>query len=123
MRIYNNSNYILHVGELSLPPGASEVPEGAWEKVARHPLMETWLDLGQVEVEKGDLADITTVKPASKAMKVIESTFDEEKLQAWAKSEKRSTVVAAIQEQLAYLADKSGKPAKDLLTGDTGNGE
>lgn len=120
MRIYNNTNYILHAGKVSLPPGVSEVFEKDWEDVASHPIVASWLDLEQVEIEKGDLTNITTIKPASKALKVVESTFDVTKLKTWGKKEKRPAVLAAIEEQIKYLGDKSSKTVKELLTGDDG---
>jgi len=123
MRVYNNTDHILHVGNISLPPGVSEVVEKDWEKVAKHPVVQSWSDLEQVEIESGDLADITDIKPASKALKVIESTFDVEKLKAWAKAEDRPAVLAAIKEQIKYLGEKSDKTVKSLLTGEQGGSQ
>ena len=123
MRVYNNTNQILHVGKISLPPGVSEVLENDFKEVNKHPIMQSWIELGQVEVENGDLTDIADVKPASKALKVIESTFNAEKLEAWSEKEKRSPVIAAIQEQIKYLSEKSNKTVKNLLSGEQDSGE
>lgn len=119
MRVYNNTDHILHVGEISLPPGVSPVAEKDFEKVAKHPIVQAWVELGHVEIESGDLSDIADVKPTSKAIKVIESTFDVGKLEVWAKKDDRKAVLAAIDEQREYLSEKSGITVKDLLTGDS----
>ncbi|TDX48280.1 hypothetical protein [Orenia marismortui] len=106
MRIFNKSNVIKHVGDVSLNIGANVVKEEEWAKVKKHPVVKGWLDMGTVEVEEGDLSDINEIKPISKAVEVIESTFDEKQLLEWKEQADRKGVKEAIDKQIAYLNEE-----------------
>lgn len=103
IRILNHTKHIKHVGNVSLNIGGNEVNEKDWDVVSKHPIVKIWLENGDVEVEKGDLEDITKIVPANKAVLVIETTFSQGKLQKWLETETRKTVIDAIEKQIEYL--------------------
>ena len=103
LTIYNRFSQIKHVGPVTLNIGANEVPEEDWEQVKTHPIVKGWIKDGNVEVEKGDLDDITKIVPVDKAVEVIESTFDKEQLLEWKEQAERKTTADAIDDQLEYL--------------------
>ncbi|MFT9496372.1 hypothetical protein [Anaerosolibacter sp.] len=109
MRVINHSKYIKHVEEISLNIGGNEVDEKAWEKATQHPIVKGWIENGDVEVEQGDLEDITKITPGSKAIAIIETTFSQEKLQKWQETEKRKAVLEAINKQIEYLNQQNDK--------------
>jgi len=103
LTIINHFAQIKHVGNVSLNIGPNEVEEEDWEKVKTHPIVKGWVKEGKVEVQKGNLEDITEIVPVEKAVEVIESTFDKEKLLEWQEQAERKTTKDAIKEQLEYL--------------------
>lgn len=106
MRIFNHFNQIKHVGSVTLNIGANEVSDEDWEQVNTHPIVRDWIKSGKVEIEKGDLEDITKITPMDKAIEVIESTFDKAKLEKWLKDAERKGVKEAIEKQIEYLEKK-----------------
>lgn len=101
--IINNTKYVKHIGEVSLNIGANVIEEEKYNAVKEHPIVKRLIEDGDIEVQEGNLDDITKVTPGSKAIKVVETTFSKETLQKWLDTETRKSVVEAINKQLEYL--------------------
>lgn len=106
MRVFNKTDKIKHVGSVSLNIGANKVDDDAWNEVKEHPIVKHWIKKKDIEVQDGDLEDISKITPVEKAIEVIKSTFSQEKLQKYKKDETRKTAIAAIDDQLEYLNKK-----------------
>lgn len=101
--VINNTKFIKHIGGVSLNIGANELEKADWDKEAKHPFVKRWIEKGDVEVKDGTIEDISGIVPADKAIQIVQTTFSKDRLQKWAKQEKRKTVSEAIQKQLAEL--------------------
>ncbi len=107
MRVFNNTDKIKHVGSISLNIGANEVPQKDFDEVKDHPIVKYLIKEKHIEVQDGDLEDISKITPVDKAIEVIKSTFSQDKLQKFKETETRKTAIAAIDEQIDYLNKKA----------------
>lgn len=106
MRIYNHTNQIKHLNGVTLNIGPNEIDEDQWSKALEHPITKHLVEMGEVEAEEGDLGDISEITPISKAVSIIEMTFDQEKLAEWKDQDDRKGVQKAIDDQLEKLKEE-----------------
>lgn len=100
------------IGPITLKPGLNDVPAALWQEAQKTygPSITRMLDDGLLEVLEGkagdplELADLAKL-PERKAIKLVTETVDDGVLTQWHESERRKAVIAAIENQLARLAD------------------
>lgn len=105
LTIINHFSQIKHVGSVSLNIGPNEVEKDNWATVKTHPIVKGWVKNGKVEVKDGKINDLSEITPVDKAVGLVETTMDKEKLLKWAKTDDRKTTQKAIKDQIAYLED------------------
>ncbi|KZE64973.1 hypothetical protein AWM68_20900 [Fictibacillus phosphorivorans] len=101
MLVQNKGNYILHAAGVMLIPGANKISEAEWKDFSSHPIMKKVVDDGDVVAheEEKDFKDLK----AKEAIELVKDTHDVALLNEWQEGESRTTVLEAIDAQLAVL--------------------
>lgn len=125
MIVQNNGNFIRHIGDVRLIPGANDVPEQlkeGFESELEKPLNAALVKSKEIVVQtkaKGGSADKTTDMKANDAIALIGDTFDKTLLEAWLDDEKsankpRASVIKSIEEQIETQFNADGTPVGNL---------
>lgn len=125
MIVKNNGNFIRHIGDVRLIPGANDVPEqlkGTFESELEKPLNAALVESKEIVIQtkaKGGSADKTTDMKVNDAIALISDTFDKTLLEAWLDDEKsankpRTSVIKSIEEQIETQFNADGTPVGNL---------
>lgn len=125
MIVQNNGNFIRHIGDVRLIPGANDVSEQLkkdFESELEKPLNAALVKSKEIVVQtkaKGGSADKTTDMKANDAIALIGDTFDKTLLEAWLDDEKsanktRASVIKSIEEQIETQFNADGTPVGNL---------
>lgn len=101
MLVQNKGKHVRHAAGVMVVPGANQIEDAAWKKFSGHPLMKKLINAG--EIEAMGQAETTKDLKADKAITLVKDTFDVSLLTDWRETEDRSTVLEAINAQLAEL--------------------
>ncbi len=98
MIVQNKGNYVRHAENVTLIPGANEITNEQWEAYKAHPISKALIKNGEIEAKEsfGSLS-------AAEAIELAMDTYDMDVLEQMKSTEKRSTVLKAIDEQIAEL--------------------
>lgn len=126
MLIHNTGNFIRHIGDVRLLPGANELNAEQTEQFnsdMKNPLNAALKKSGEIKVleasnsgkkgdDKGGFADLN----ATEAITAVNDTVDLNLLEKWLSEEngnkKRATVIKAIENQ---IEDIKNPPADDIV--------
>lgn len=103
--INNKKTGLVGFDTVVLMPGANKVSEETAKAMKAHPVIKAMIEDGLLEFPEGVSEDSGVAKLSpSDAVALVEATVDAELLKSW-KSDKRKPVLAAIEKQLAKLAE------------------
>ncbi|OES45236.1 hypothetical protein [Domibacillus iocasae] len=114
MLVQNKGKHVRHAAGVMVIPGANQIEDAAWKKFSGHPLMKKLISAG--EIEAMGQAQTTKDLKADKAIALVKDTFDVSLLTEWRAAEDRTTVLEAIDAQLAELqgeGNPNGTPDGD----------
>jgi hypothetical protein len=96
-------------GPLVIMPGSNVVPDDVWSYVKKHPTVQSLLSaqfLVEVLDGKGKSVESLAELSGTKAVELVEKTYDEGLLESWIVSDKRKGVQKAIEKQLQRIVIK-----------------
>jgi len=103
MLVHNKGNYTRIANDVKVIPGANTLQEAEYMAFVAHPIIKGLIKSGEIVVPEGQKTASLKDLDADEAMKLVKDTFSIEFLEKFKEDEKRKTVLAAIDAQIAEI--------------------
>lgn len=93
-------------GLFVLKPGANEVDEEKIEEALKNPIVQWYVENGQIKISRGQAPEtLSRLKPFD-ALALVRRTVDRDIIVRWREAEKRKQVLDALDAQLDAITPK-----------------
>lgn len=107
-------------GTILLMPGVNTPKKEEWDKVKTNPIVKQMIEDGKIEVVEAEKADSEEKEVSTSlallhvktAEKLVKETLNRDILKTWLSTEKRPSVLKALNEQLDKVTVKTTKQAE-----------
>lgn len=106
MLVHNKGNYTRVANDVRVIPGANTLTGDEFRAFVKHPIIETLIRNGEIDIPEGqNMTTVTSLKDlnADDAIKLVKDTFSIEYLGQFKANEDRKTVLTAIDAQIAEI--------------------
>lgn len=105
MIVHNKGNFARVANGVTVIPGANTLTGAEAKAFTKHPIIKTLIKNGEIVVPEGEADDVKTLAglKADEAIALVKDTHSVEFLEQFKEDETRTTVLAAVDEQLATL--------------------
>ncbi len=103
MLVHNKGNYTRIANDVKVIPGTNTLQEAEYLAFITHPIIKSLIKSGEIVVPEGQNTASLKDLDADEAIKLVKDTFSIEFLEKFKEDEKRKTVLAAIDAQIAEI--------------------